>query len=65
MHLIAQIRRRHFVEGESIRSIARSLNLSRPTVRKHPKTEQEPIYQCRSQPTPKLGLFKALLIQWL
>jgi len=39
MHLIAEIRRRHFVSGESISFIARSLNLSRPTVRKHLKTE--------------------------
>ena len=31
MHLIAEIRRRHFVSGESISSIARSLKLFRPT----------------------------------
>lgn len=65
MHLIAEIRRRHFVSGESISAIARSLNLSRPTVRKHLKTEQEPVYQRNSQPMPRLGLFKPLLIQWL
>jgi len=65
MHLIAEIRRRHFVSGESISSIARSLKLSRPTVRKHLKTEQEPVYQRCTQPTPKLGLFIPLLIQWL
>jgi len=65
MHLIAEIRRRHFVNGESISSIARSLNLSRPTVRKHLKTEEEPVYQRQSQPIPKLGLFKPLLTQWL
>jgi DNA-binding transcriptional regulator LsrR (DeoR family) len=34
MEFIAEIRRRHFVSGESISSIARSLKLSRPTVRK-------------------------------
>lgn len=50
MHLIAEIRRRHYVDGESISSIARSLKLSRPTVRKHLKTEQEPVYQRRSSP---------------
>ena len=65
MHLIAEIRRRHFVSGESISFIARSLNLSRPTVRKHLKTELEPVYQRTSQPIPKLGLFKPLLTQWL
>ncbi|RLA01594.1 MAG: IS21 family transposase, partial [Gammaproteobacteria bacterium] len=65
MHLIAEIRRRHFVSGESISFIARSLNLSRPTVRKHLKTELEPVYQRNNQPTPKLGLFKPQLTQWL
>ena len=65
MHLITEIRRRHFVSGESISSIARSLKLYRPTVRKHLKTEQEPVYQRCSQPTPKQGLFIPLLIQWL
>ncbi len=34
MELIAEIRRRHLVSKESISSIARDLNLSRPTVRK-------------------------------
>lgn len=65
MHLIAEIRRRHFVSGESISSIARSLNISRPTVRKHLNTEQEPVYQRSKQPTPKLGLFIPILTQWL
>jgi len=32
MDLIAEIRRRHLVSKESISSIARDLNLSRPTV---------------------------------
>jgi len=39
MDVIAEIRRRHLVSRESISAIARDLNLSRPTVRKH----------CRSQ----------------
>ena len=38
MDLIAEIRRRHLVSGESITSIARNLKLSRPTVRKHLRT---------------------------
>lgn len=41
MDIIAEIRRRHFVSKESISSIARSLGLSRPTVRKHLKTEAD------------------------
>ena len=65
MEFIAEIRRRHFVSGESISSIARSLKLSRPTVRKALKTEAEPNYQRQHQPTPKLGEFQAQLIDWL
>jgi transposase len=65
MEFIAEIRRRHFVSGESISSIARSLKLSRPTVRKALKTEAEPNYQRQHQPTPKLGEFQAQLIAWL
>lgn len=65
MDIIAEIRRRHLVSGESIRSIARSLKLSRPTVRKHLSTEVEPVYKRDSQPEPKLGSFKRLLINWL
>lgn len=65
MDIIAEIRRRHFVSGESISSIAKSLKLSRPTVRKHLKTEQEPKYERQLQPVPKLGPFKARLLEWL
>ena len=45
MDMIAEIRRRHLVSKESISSIARDLNLSRPTVRKHCRTQSEPIYR--------------------
>ena len=65
MDIIAEIRRRHFVSGESISSIARSLKISRPTVRKHLKTETEPVCQRQNQPLPKLGDFKAQLLDWL
>ena len=65
MDIIAEVRRRHFVSKESISSIALSLRISRPTVRKHLKTEIEPVYQRQSQPFPKLGEFKAVLTQWL
>jgi DNA-binding transcriptional ArsR family regulator len=61
MDIIAEIRRCHFVSKESISSIARSLRLSRPTVRKHLKTEAESIYRRQTQCAPKLGEFKALL----
>lgn len=65
MDIIAEVRRRYFVSGENISSISRSLKISRPTVRKHLETEEEPVYQRQSQPEPKLGEYKALLIQWL
>ena len=65
MDIIAEVRRRHFVSGENISSISRSLKISRPTVRKHLKTVIEPVYQRQSQPLPKLGKFKEILIQWL
>jgi predicted transcriptional regulator len=62
---VAEIRRRHFMSGESIRAIAKSLKLSRPTVRKMLKAETEPFYQRQVQPTPKLGDFKEQLTDWL
>lgn len=65
MDIIAEIRRRHLVSGESISSIARGLNLSRPTVRKHLQTTSNPVYQRRSQPVPKLGEFQPVLESWL
>jgi transposase len=65
MDIIAELRRRHFVSGESISSLALSLNLSRPTVRKHLFTESEPAYKRSTQPSPKLGEFKPRLTEWL
>ena len=65
MDIIAEVRRRHFVSKENISSIARSLGISRPTVRKHLQTKVEPVYQRQCQFAPKLGEFKALLTKWL
>jgi hypothetical protein len=64
MDMIAEIRRRHLVSKESISSIARDLKLSRPTVRKHCRTQCEPIYQRHKQPTPMLGAFQETLETW-
>ena len=61
MDMIAEIRRRHLVSKESISSIARDLKLSRPTVRKHCRTQCEPVYQRHKQPTPMLGAFQETL----
>ena len=61
MEVIAEIRRRHLVSGESISAIARDLKLSRPTVRKHLQTESEAVYLREHQPSPKLGAFRSVL----
>lgn len=58
MEFIAEIRRCDVISGESISSIARSLEPSRPAVRKALKVEGEPIYQRQNQPTPKPGAFQ-------
>ena len=65
MDMIAEIRRRHLVSQESISSIARDLKLSRPTVRKHCRTQCEPVYRRDKQPTPMLGAFQEMLETWL
>ncbi len=65
MELIAEIRRRHLVNKESISAIARDLKISRPTVRKHLKTESEPVYVRQQQASPQLGDFRQTLEQWL
>ncbi|SFQ14847.1 Integrase core domain-containing protein, partial [Pseudomonas borbori] len=65
MDIIAEIRRRHLVSGESISAIARSLNLSRPTVRKHLHSTAAPVYERQQQPAPKLGEFQSTLEAWL
>lgn len=65
MEFIGEIRRRHLVDGESISSIARSLQKSRPAVRKALGMLSEPVYQRQRQPAPKLGEFQARLEQWL
>ena len=65
MDMIAEIRRRHLVGKESISSIARDLKLSRPTVRKHCRTQREPVCRREKQPTPRLGAFQETLEKWL
>ena len=52
---IVQIRREHFVQGESIKEIARDLRLSRNTVRKVLRSEETSFsYERQMQPRPKL-----------
>jgi len=65
MDIIYEIRRRHAVQKQSISAIAREMGLSRPTVRKHLSTIEEPKYK-RIQPvSPKLGEFESQLVRWL
>jgi len=65
METISKIRRRHLVNGESISAIARSLNLSRNTVKKYLNTTEAPSYQRQRQDKPRLGPFQTMLEQWL
>ncbi len=52
MDIIYEIRRRHSVQKQSISAIAREMGLSRPTVRKHLNTVEEPKYG-RVQPSAR------------
>jgi hypothetical protein len=49
MDIIYEIPRRHLIQKQTITAIARDMGLSRPTVRKHLKTVEEPKYE-REQP---------------
>ena len=55
METIGKIRRRGLRDGESISGLARSLQLSRNTVRKYLKDGVEPVYKRKPQPGPQLG----------
>ena len=62
---IGKIRRRGLRDGESIRGLARSLQLSRNTVRKYLKDGAEPVYKRTPQPGPQLGPWCGRLDEWL
>jgi hypothetical protein len=56
---IGRIRREHFVQGKSIKQIARDLRLSRNTVRKALQSDETSFSHARRvQPRPKLGRWK-------
>ena len=65
METIGKIRRRHLLGNENISTVARSLNLSRNTVKKYLKATEAPRYQRQHQPHPKLGSFLDTLTTWL
>jgi len=63
---IAKIRRAYHRDKKPIREIARDMNLSRNTVRKIVRSDiTEQHYERKSQPRPKLELYKDQLIQAL
>jgi DNA replication protein DnaC len=66
MDVIPEIRRLHFVEKVTITDLAKQFKLSRPTIRKHLKTVDEPVYSTRQhQPHLKLGAYLEQLTTWL
>ena len=65
MDMIYEIRRRYLVQKQTVTDIAKDMGLSRPTVRKHINTVEEPQYQRKLSNAPKLGQFKEQLTQWL
>ena len=65
MDIIYEIRRRHSVQKQSISAIAREMGLSRPTVRKHLNTVEQPKYQRLLTVSPRLDEFKDQLTSWL
>jgi len=65
MDVIAEIRRRFHVDHETITSLSSTFKLSRPTIRKHLKTVEEPVYHRQNQPHLKLGSFHQQLEAWL
>lgn len=45
MDMIYEIRRRYLVQKQTVTAIAKEMGLSRPTVRKHLHTVEEPKYK--------------------
>jgi hypothetical protein len=66
MDRIAEIRRLHFVKNEAVSALAKTFNLSSPTIRKQLRTVEEPVYPTRQHPPrPKLGTYLDQLQTWL
>lgn len=65
METIGKIRRRGLRDGESISGLARSLQLSRNTVRKYLKEGVDPVYRRKHQVEPQLGPWREQLDGWL
>lgn len=65
MDIIYEIRKRHSVQKQTISAIAREMGLSRPTVRKHFTTVEEPNYERVQPAAPRLSQFEEQLNLWL
>jgi transposase len=61
MNVIAEIRLRYHLDKETISSLSKAFNLSRPNI----NTVEEPVDQRQSQPCRVLGEFHAVLESWL
>ncbi|HEY8488265.1 MAG TPA: IS21 family transposase, partial [Thermaerobacter sp.] len=60
------IRKRHFVDGWSIRKISRQLGLARQTVRKALASAEPPRYRLKSpRPSPVLDPYRDVILTWL
>ena len=66
MDQIEKIRRAYYVDGKSIRRIAREGHHHRRTVRKAPRDAGPPRYTLKqSRPRPVLGPYVELIDRWL
>ena len=60
------IRKKHYVEGWSIRKIARNFGISRQSVRKALASAEMPRYRrTRPRPFPVMNPYRAIILAWL
>ena len=63
---IEYIRKKHFIEGWSIRKISRNLVVARQTVRKALESSEIPKYiLSKAKPSPVLDSYKEIILEWL
>ena len=63
---IEYIRRKHYIEGWSIRKISRQLEVSRPTIRKALESAEPWDYTLtRPKPCPVMDPYRDVIVSWL
>lgn len=63
---IEYIRKKHFVEGWSIRKISKNLEVARQTVRKALESSEIPKYNLsKAKPSPVIDPYKDIILEWL